>query len=163
MSPGKDLRSRCHTPPAASQDRCRVRVGESALIRRHSCGPTQACRLCSSSKKPPRFRPATACLRDSSPGQAETSWDLGAGRAGLSSAENPTRCWGRDEETRSASSCGPSAGPWSGQASLWGLPHSPSCQGLQVLSSGLTSDSSPSPFSQPPAPVCLRGAFRAAP
>lgn len=162
MSPGEDCRSRCHTPPAASQDRCRVRVRESALIRRHSCSPTQACRLCSS-RKPPCFCPAMGRLRDSSPGQAKTSWGLGAGRAGLSSAENPTRDWGREEEAGSASSCGLSAGPWSGQASLWGLPHSPSCQGLQVLSSGLTSDSSPSPFSQPPAPVCLRGAFRAAP
>ena len=89
------------------------------------------------------FLPATPHLRDSSPGQAETRWGLGAGRAGLSSAKKPTWYWGGEEEARSGSSCGPSAGPWLGWASHWGLPHPPSCQGLQVLSLGLTSDSTP--------------------
>jgi len=129
---GKDLKSCCKTPFAASRDRTQIRARETALTGQDvGAVPSEpTCSLCSPSrKKAPRCsRPRP--FPETPPVQAgpRPSWVLGA--AGLASPllRTPILVSGVGKRKPGlALPAAPSAG---------GLPHPPSCQGLPAFYDG---------------------------
>lgn len=107
------------------------------------------------------FLPATPHLRNSSPGRAETHWGLGAGRAGLSSAKKPAWYWGGGRGSQVWLFLWPLGWALVGVGLLLGSPSSPLLPRAPSTVIGPDIRFSYTPFSTPPAPLGLQGAFRA--
>lgn len=141
MSSGKDLKSRCKTPFAASRDRVLIRAGETTLIRKGvgAAPPKLAYSLrFPSRKKLPPCLPVSALRRDAwGPGRAPVGCGGQQGRPLLGRAP-PPGVGGGKEETRSRPSRGPSARTLDiGQSPQVGVSlNLPPCQGLPGLYDG---------------------------
>lgn len=167
---GKDLKSCCKTPFAASRTEFRsVRGDRTDGAGCWSAPAEPACSLCSPPrKKPPPLLPASALPRDtSSPGQAETRLGPGGSRTGLSSPESPQLVPGMGKgKAGLALPAAPSAGAGDVRRGLPGgsRPYLPLVKGSRRFTIGLTPDSFCSLLSTTTCPPTgLPGAFRAVP